>query len=666
MSKVELKRDKTTGLGKVLKILPDVEEFPFKSHYFEVAVFLMDATDKRVFEDNPVPLSVALVYENRKTSVPRKNQSPVLEIDPQTPPIIDHSTHSAQFRCRINESSMQHKNRRFRLRVAVDAKALGAEASRYASIQPIFSREMTVIRLRLKILNEIEKLWYKDEGGRDKCIQMAVELLDADLRPVGVPSARIQRCPLEVTLLYAGGSDEPVKKTGILRVMDDCDLTVGLGGRARVSLRIEDVSKNHQNQPFRVRVGPDTTRCPLNFDIAADVSSEVVVRSKRNKRKKDADAMGRRRGGGRSGRARATAGRGAASAGRGGLGGPGRGAAASGLGMGPAASRIPGELTAGFDAEGGPLPLPHLASMSSVQKERLAQWALEAMPAMQQMQTRLAALMAWGRDVVGVGGAEPPTKKRRGPKTKGGSPFKEDALVPAPPQRVTLPPPDAARSGSLPWMGSMTSMGSLGLGRGLSFGFGLGTSEFDAAAAHAAAGAGPSAAAGAQGAPAAAADLGVPAAGAGPHGGSDGLGPSGLSRQHSLMAPGLGRQSSLSAAFPLGAPDPAESSVEFILAKMYHNRARQMIGMPALSGQGRLLGFYQEAQIRGGSVRVNFTPAAGLGLSPAELRAPVQTFEKLRTLKDPAVIVRKAGDRAATLEDAKEKALTHHWSQSFD
>lgn len=55
-------------------------------------------------------------------------------------------------------------------------------------------------------------------------------------------------------------------------------------GRTLLRLRIEDVSKNHQNQPFRLRVVPDTEDMPLNNDVAPDVSSPVVVRSKRNKR----------------------------------------------------------------------------------------------------------------------------------------------------------------------------------------------------------------------------------------------------------------------------------------------------------------------------------------------------------------------------------------------
>jgi hypothetical protein len=85
-------------------------------------------------------------------------------------------------------------------------------------------------------------------------------------------------------------------------------------GTADIRLRIEDVSKNHQGQSFKIRVGPNTKHSPINSDISPDVSqyvcictnacthrdarrrvvtcspancSAIAVRSKRNKRQRE-------------------------------------------------------------------------------------------------------------------------------------------------------------------------------------------------------------------------------------------------------------------------------------------------------------------------------------------------------------------------------------------
>ena len=54
-------------------------------------------------------------------------------------------------------------------------------------------------------------------------------------------------------------------------------------------MRIDDVSKNHQKQPFVIQIAPDTKTQPLNNDISPDECSAVEVRSKRNKSKRPRD-----------------------------------------------------------------------------------------------------------------------------------------------------------------------------------------------------------------------------------------------------------------------------------------------------------------------------------------------------------------------------------------
>lgn len=141
-------------------------------------------------------------------------------------------------------------------------------------------------RHRLVIQTQPPAMWYKDEGGRDKCIELAVRLTDASGVPV-VDRADVQ---LRVLLLYE--DHRQVAKQDIMKLSPDTTLTVGADGTAHLRLRIEDVSKNHQNQPFRIWVTPDTTKSPLNFDISSDVSSPVTVRSKRNKRTRRTSPLG--------------------------------------------------------------------------------------------------------------------------------------------------------------------------------------------------------------------------------------------------------------------------------------------------------------------------------------------------------------------------------------
>ena len=46
-------------------------------------------------------------------------------------------------------------------------------------------------------------------------------------------------------------------------------------------MRINDVSKNHQRQRFRILVAPDTAQDPLLHDISSDSTPPVEVKSKR-------------------------------------------------------------------------------------------------------------------------------------------------------------------------------------------------------------------------------------------------------------------------------------------------------------------------------------------------------------------------------------------------
>lgn len=91
--------------------------------------------------------------------------------------------------------------------------------------------------------------------------------------------------PLRVTLLYDNNEGtEVMKQSETLRIIGPRKQFIDPdSGESTILFRIEDVSKNHQGNKFKVRVAPDGSRV---FDVAAAWTPAIIVRSKRNKRQK--------------------------------------------------------------------------------------------------------------------------------------------------------------------------------------------------------------------------------------------------------------------------------------------------------------------------------------------------------------------------------------------
>jgi len=134
-------------------------------------------------------------------------------------------------------------------------------------------------KLSIRADPNFPKVWYKDEGGRDKFININAVLVDEHNAIV------LEReVPLRVVLTYEGDSDNEVKNQSILKLSNDSTPNIGRNGMVTLKVRIEEVSKNHQKQSFCVKIAPDTSYSPANYDIAIDVSPAITVKSKRNKR----------------------------------------------------------------------------------------------------------------------------------------------------------------------------------------------------------------------------------------------------------------------------------------------------------------------------------------------------------------------------------------------
>ena len=174
---------------------------------------------------------------------------------------------------------MRHENKKFVLYAS-------AESPSGTYIKPAISEAVFVIRYRLVIdTNHVPDVWYKDEGGRDKCIDLFVNLRDHNDELIVA-----RKVPLKVTLQYDSGQN--VVKQDILKINPENKLLIDESGRALLRLRIDDVSKNHQKQQFMVHVAPDTVQHPLNNDISPDSCPPIEVRSKRNKRTRDSTGGG--------------------------------------------------------------------------------------------------------------------------------------------------------------------------------------------------------------------------------------------------------------------------------------------------------------------------------------------------------------------------------------
>ncbi|KAK1946049.1 hypothetical protein P3T76_003097 [Phytophthora citrophthora] len=251
-----------------LKIQPSPPKFPYRDDPFELTVYLVDPAD-HLKSGITVPLNVELYAAEKMMPV----EKDILHIDPSTKPVMNGDG-ICKLRVSISECSMALGNRKFVIHISATA----TKENLSLNVTPAITSEMTVIQHRLLIQEKLPELWYKDEGGRDKCMTLPIFLVNAKNERVGN-----RPVPLRVTLLYE--NEHPVLKQDILKMSPDCQRTIDSTGKAVLKLRIEDVSKNHQGQAFRLKVEADTAQSPLNFDVAYDLSSSISVRSKRNKRR---------------------------------------------------------------------------------------------------------------------------------------------------------------------------------------------------------------------------------------------------------------------------------------------------------------------------------------------------------------------------------------------
>jgi len=159
-----------------------------------------------------------------------------------------------------------------------------AISGRGEEIIPVMTKGILVVKHRLIITSArdqpIPTIWYKDVGGREHTIDMAVTLVNAQDALV---TGRV--VPLKLFLTYENGQKVP--RQDILRINQDSKLMVDETGKTVIRFRIEEVSRCHQRQHFCIRVLPDTENYPLTSDVSPAITPVAIeVRSKVNPDKK--------------------------------------------------------------------------------------------------------------------------------------------------------------------------------------------------------------------------------------------------------------------------------------------------------------------------------------------------------------------------------------------
>lgn len=190
-------------------------------------------------------------------------------------PQLSASNRTAKLRCKIQygaELSQDGKNCRITIASTEDC-----------SIAPVTTNTICLVNYKLKVtpIGEWESIWYKDEGGRDKSIEMVVQAQDKKGRRF--PGT----LPLIMELCYHIPTKYPkVTNQDFLRTLgSEKKLQIEKrSGKAKIRLRIEDVSKNHQGQQFAIMFAPDKAQMKNFKCIAPLYTPGVLVRSKRNKR----------------------------------------------------------------------------------------------------------------------------------------------------------------------------------------------------------------------------------------------------------------------------------------------------------------------------------------------------------------------------------------------
>jgi hypothetical protein len=125
---------------------------------------------------------------------------------------------------------------------------------------------------RLTIQNELPHKYYNER--KKSILQIRVCLLDEyDTIVKGL------NVPLKATLHYEHETDREDLDQRML-TSPDKKIVIDIFGVTILRFRIEDISRNHLNRRFQIKLAPDTSMFPEYADINAVVTTPIHVMSK--------------------------------------------------------------------------------------------------------------------------------------------------------------------------------------------------------------------------------------------------------------------------------------------------------------------------------------------------------------------------------------------------
>lgn len=256
--------------------LGDVESLVFVDSICEIPVYLVDENDNLMHERVTIVPTCYFFEPNAFSSDNSHLQSPPPSFCTFENVVIEDAGNHKLY-VKFHDVSLSFDNRKVFIQIDVDHSHGDP-----LEILSVKSSPIVVYRQKLIIEEEFNQpyVWYKDEGGKDKCIELKVSLIDQNNEKVFT-----RKVPLKVTLLYAATSQH-VADQSIMALLHD-SRTVIEDQEAFVKYRVNEVSNRHQGQLFQVMVAPDLAHYPSLGDIHFCLSTAIDVKSKRNHKEKE-------------------------------------------------------------------------------------------------------------------------------------------------------------------------------------------------------------------------------------------------------------------------------------------------------------------------------------------------------------------------------------------
>ena len=255
----------------------------FAKTTFEIKVFLENDDGEIQSDQHDLPLDASLHFDDEQEEQEEEPQKGTLEVLEDV--VVRKG--KAVLKCKINEVSMNVRNRKFVIQLKPAAGKKGDGVAQ--SISAVRTTGIEVVNQRLEIdTSGWSNEFYKDCGSRDKCMIVPVKLVNSQGVVVTGRSMK-----LHCTLLYENGII--VTSQNILRMHESCTPMIKTEtGTAELKLRIEATSRNHENQDFQIQIGPYPSSHE-DRDTASTMTPSVKVLSKKNHRRNKTESLSKRK-----------------------------------------------------------------------------------------------------------------------------------------------------------------------------------------------------------------------------------------------------------------------------------------------------------------------------------------------------------------------------------